>query len=85
MVCKAKGESLYGVLYITLKEHAQVLLNSVDTEVGPIDYVAATRVRDLLWVAVPHNSLKELRPALLARGAGEAGILAAPVLATAVE
>ncbi|MBD8564329.1 ATP-dependent helicase [Oxalobacteraceae sp. CFBP 8763] len=84
-VHKAKGESLDAVLYITLKEHAQALLNGVDTEVGRIGYVAATRARDLLWVAVPHSSLKELRPALLARGLEEAGILPAPVLATALE
>lgn len=78
-VHKAKGESLDAVLYMTLKEHAHALLEGVDTEVGRIGYVAATRARDLLWVAVPHNSLKELRPALLARGLKEVGIAAAPV------
>lgn len=79
-VHKAKGESLDAVLYMTLKEHAQALLKGVDTEVGRIGYVAATRARDLLWVAVPHNSLKELRPALIARGLKEVGIAAAPVI-----
>ncbi|WP_321958293.1 ATP-binding domain-containing protein [Burkholderia cenocepacia] len=49
-VHKAKGESLDAVLYITLKEHAQALLDGVSTEVGRIGYVAATRARDLLWV-----------------------------------
>jgi len=83
-VHKAKGESLDAVLYITLKEHAQALLDGVDTEVGRIGYVAATRARDLLWVAVPHNSLKELRPAFLARGLEEVSISAAPMLLTAV-
>ncbi|MGJ7614121.1 MULTISPECIES: UvrD-helicase domain-containing protein [unclassified Variovorax] len=72
-VHKAKGESLDAVLYITLREHAQALLDGVETEVGRVGYVAATRARDLLWVAVPHSSLKELRPALLARGFKEAG------------
>ncbi|MDB5822428.1 MAG: uvrD/REP helicase N-terminal domain protein [Herminiimonas sp.] len=79
-VHKAKGESLDAVLYMTLKEHAQAMLEGVETEVGRIGYVAATRARDLLWVAVPHNSLKELRPALLARGLKEVGIAAAPVI-----
>jgi superfamily I DNA/RNA helicase len=77
-VHKAKGESLDAVLYITLKEHAQALLDGVTTEVGRIGYVAATRARDLLWVAVPRSSLKELRPALLARGFKEVGVAAAP-------
>ena len=77
-VHKAKGESLDAVLYITLKEHAQALLDGVGTEVGRIGYVAATRTRDLLWLAVPHSSLTELRPALLARGFKEVGIAAAP-------
>ena len=79
-VHKAKGESLDAVLYITLKEHAQALLQGVETEVGRIGYVATTRARDLLWVAVPQNSLKELRPALLARGLKEVGISEGPVI-----
>ncbi len=77
-VHKAKGESLDAVLYMTLKEHAQALLEGVETEVGRIGYVAATRARDLLWVAVPHNSLKELRPVLIARGLKEVTIALAP-------
>lgn len=63
-----KGESLDAVLYITTKDHAVELLAGVDSEVGRIGYVAVTRARDLLWVAVPSNSLAELKPALLARG-----------------
>jgi superfamily I DNA/RNA helicase len=79
-VHKAKGESLDAVLYMTIKEHAQAMLEGVETEVGRIGYVAATRARDLLWVAVPHNSLKELRPALIAKGLKEVGIAAVPVV-----
>jgi superfamily I DNA/RNA helicase len=79
-VHKAKGESLDAVLYMTLKEHAHALLEGVETEVGRIGYVAATRARDLLWVAVPHSSLKELRPALLAKGLKEVGIAAAAAI-----
>ena len=40
----------------------------LNTEVGRIGYVAATRARNLLWVAVPTNALKELRPVLQAKG-----------------
>jgi hypothetical protein len=67
-VHQAKGESLDAVLYMTLKEHAVELLGGVSTEVGRIGYVAATRASDLLWVAVPANALKELRPVLEAKG-----------------
>lgn len=77
-VHKAKGESLDAVLYITLREHAQALLDGVSTEVGRIGYVAATRARDLLWVAVPDSALKELRPTLLARGFKEIGVATTP-------
>jgi ATP-dependent exoDNAse (exonuclease V) beta subunit len=55
------------------KEHAQALLGGVATEFGRIGYVAATRARDLLWVAVPHNFFKELRPQFLAKGFKEVG------------
>ncbi|MET4576739.1 ATP-dependent helicase [Ottowia thiooxydans] len=81
-VHKAKGESMDAVLYITTKEHAQALLNGVSTEVGRIGYVAATRARDLLWVAVPHNSLKDLRPQFLARGFKEVGTAVTPAPAS---
>jgi hypothetical protein len=67
-VHQAKGEGLDAVLYLTLKEHAAELLDGVGTEVGRVGYVAATRARDLLWVAVPLNALKDLRPALKAKG-----------------
>lgn len=77
-VHKAKGESLDAVLYVTLKDHTQAMLDGVDTEVGRIGYVAATRARDLLWLAVPQSALKELRPALLARGFKEIGMANAP-------
>lgn len=75
-VHKVKGESLDAVLYMATKEHAQALLGGVSTEVGRVGYVAATRARDLLWVAVPHNSLKDLRPQFLARGFKEMGTAA---------
>jgi hypothetical protein len=67
------------------KEHAQALLGGVSTEVGRIGYVAATRARDLLWVAVPHNSLKDLRTQFLARGFKEVGAASTPALAPAAK
>lgn len=79
-VHQAKGESLDAVLYMTLREHAQALLVGASSEVGRIGYVAATRARDLLWVAVPHTALNELRPKLLAQGFKEVGIEVAPAL-----
>lgn len=77
-VHKAKGESLDAVLYMTTREHAQALLDGVTTDVGRIGYVAATRARDLLWVAVPQSAVKELRPILLATGFKEVGAAASP-------
>jgi len=67
-VHQAKGESLDAVLYMTLKDHAEELLAGIGTEVGRIGYVASTRARDLLWVAVPSNALKDLRPLFEAKG-----------------
>lgn len=72
-VHQAKGESLDAVLYMTLKDHAEELLAGVDTEVGRIGYVAATRAKDLLWVAVPENALNDLRPLFVAKGFLEVG------------
>ena len=67
-VHQVKGESLDAVLYLAEKRHVSALLAGVDTELGRIGYVAVTRARNLLWLGVPANALKELRPALLARG-----------------
>jgi hypothetical protein len=77
-VHKAKGESLDAVLYMTTREHAKALLDGVTTDVGRIGYVAATRARNLLWVAVPSSALKELRQMLLTKGFKEMGAAVAP-------
>lgn len=71
-VHQAKGESLDAVLYLANREHVKALLAGVDSELGRIGYVAVTRARNLLWLAVPANALDELRPALLACGFQEA-------------
>lgn len=75
-VHQVKGESLDAVLYLTTKDHVSALLAGVDTEVGRIGYVAVTRARNLLWLAVPASALDEFRPALLAHGFQEIGATA---------
>ncbi|MDH2915294.1 MAG: ATP-dependent helicase [Gallionella sp.] len=72
-VHQVKGESLDAVLYIATKEHVSALLAGVGTEVGRIGYVAITRARNLMWLGVPANALKELQPALTANGFKEIG------------
>lgn len=67
-VHQVKGESLDAVMYVATKDHVQALLSGVDSEVGRIGYVAVTRARNLLWLAVPDNVLKTLRPSLIAGG-----------------
>ncbi len=72
-VHKVKGEGLDALLYLAEKEHAAALLAGVDTELGRIGYVAVTRARNLIWLAVPVKALEELRPSFVARGFLEVG------------
>jgi hypothetical protein len=72
-VHQAKGESIDAVLYVATRQHVRAMLDGVQTELGRIGYVAVTRARNLLWLAVPSNSLGDLRPALMAAGFQEAG------------
>lgn len=76
-VHQVKGESLDAVLYLAKKDHVEALIAGVGTEVGRIGYVAVTRARDLVWLAVPANALHQLRPALLAHGFKDFGVAAA--------
>lgn len=78
-VHKVKGESLDALLYIAEKDHVEALLRGVDTELGRIGYVAATRARNLLWLAIPLGALPALRPVLIAKGFIEAGAAVAAV------
>lgn len=72
-VHQVKGESLDAVLYLaTEKKHIEALLAGMDTELGRVGYVAITRARNLLWLAVPANALVKLRPALIEKGFIEA-------------
>lgn len=76
-VHKVKGESLDALLYLAERDHVEALLRGVDTELGRIGYVAATRARNLLWLAIPSAALPALRPVLIAKGFIEAGATAA--------
>jgi len=67
-VHQAKGESLDAVLYMATKKHVTSMLDGVASEDGRIGYVAVTRARNFLWLAIPANSLSELRPKLLEYG-----------------
>ncbi|MDQ7279656.1 ATP-dependent helicase [Stenotrophomonas sp. Sm6012] len=67
-VHQVKGESLDAVLYMATKPHVSALLDGGSTEDGRIGYVAVTRARDLLWLAVPATALKSLRADLQAKG-----------------
>lgn len=72
-VHQAKGESLDAILYIATKEHISALLAGVDSEIGRIGYVAVTRAKNIFWLAVPANALKELQPDLIAYGFKKVG------------
>lgn len=64
----AKGESLDAALYIVTKAHLEAMLAGVGSEDGRIGYVAVTRPRDLLWVAVPQKIFSKYRTKLAAVG-----------------
>lgn len=61
-VHRSKGESLDAVLYFATAEHAKAMLDGPTTELGRIGYVAVTRARDLLWVAIPESCAARLTP-----------------------
>lgn len=67
-VHKVKGESIGAVLYAADKKHVRALLDGTKEELGRIGYVAVTRARDLLVLAIPENAAKELEADLLTAG-----------------
>lgn len=77
-VHQVKGESLDAVLYVATSSNAAALLGGSATEDGRIGYVAATRARDLFWLAVPTTALKKLRPVLNEKGFKDASASLVP-------
>jgi hypothetical protein len=67
-VHKVKGESIGAVLYAADKKHVRALLDGTKEELGRIGYVAATRARDLLVLAIPETAAKALEGDLLKAG-----------------
>jgi hypothetical protein len=72
-VHQVKGESIDGVMYVADKSQVRALLDGTGTEVGRIGYVAVTRARNLLVLAVPATCVSEFEPELLAAGLRRAG------------
>ena len=67
-VHKVKGESIGAVLYAADKKHVRALLDGTQEELGRIGYVAVTRARDLLVLAIPETAAKDLEIDLLKAG-----------------
>jgi superfamily I DNA/RNA helicase len=70
-VHQVKGESIDAVMYVADKKQIRALVDGRTTEVGRIGYVAVTRARNLLLLAVPEVS--EFVPELIERGFRKAG------------
>jgi superfamily I DNA/RNA helicase len=72
-VHQVKGESIDAVMYIADKKQIRALIDGPTTEVGRIGYVAVTRARNLLVLAVPETCVSEFEPELIERGFRKAG------------
>ncbi|MHC2253162.1 superfamily I DNA/RNA helicase [Bradyrhizobium embrapense] len=72
-VHQVKGESIEAVMYVANKEQIRAMIDGTDTEVGRIGYVAATRARNLLVLAVPENCIAEFETELIGCGFKKAG------------
>lgn len=67
-VHSAKGEGIPAVMYLTSKSHLDALVAGTDTEDGRIGFVAATRARDLLVIAIPNSTAPEVITSLKGLG-----------------
>ncbi|QDF36145.1 ATP-dependent helicase [Bradyrhizobium symbiodeficiens] len=72
-VHQVKGQSIEAVMYVANKEQIRAMLNGTDTELGRIGYVAVTRARNLLVLAVPDTCVGEFEPELVSCGFKKAG------------
>jgi len=67
-VHKVKGEGIGAVLYVARKNDLDKMLAGTGTEDGRIGYVAVTRAKDLLIVAIPTNTAPGVISDLEAKG-----------------
>ncbi|MBY4798525.1 UvrD-helicase domain-containing protein [Burkholderia cepacia] len=72
-VHSAKGESIPAVMYLTNKGDLDALVAGTNDEEGRIGFVAVTRGRDLVVVAIPTETHDETIAKLKARGFMESG------------
>ena len=72
-VHSAKGEGIPAVMYLTNKGDLEALVDGTDDEEGRIGFVAVTRARDLLVVAIPTGTSDETITKLMAHGFIESG------------
>jgi hypothetical protein len=67
-VHSAKGEGISAVMYLTDKDDLKALIGGTGGEEGRIGFVAATRARDLLVVAIPKGIPADVVDRLRAHG-----------------
>lgn len=84
-VHSAKGEGIPAVMYLTDKDDLKALVGGTGGEEGRIGFVAATRARDLLVIAIPKGIPAEMVDQLKAHGFTESdpATLAAAVVPAA--
>jgi hypothetical protein len=67
-VHSAKGEGITAVMYLTTKKDLESMLAGTSSEEGRIGFVAVTRARDLLVVAIPKDTTDTTIQALVDNG-----------------
>jgi superfamily I DNA/RNA helicase len=67
-VHSVKGEGISAVMYLAKKQQVDALVEGTKSEEGRIGYVAATRARDLLVVAIPMATKPDVITSLHALG-----------------
>ena len=72
-VHSAKGEGIAAVMYLTAKKHLDALVGGTGHEEGRIGFVAATRARDLLVIAIPKQTGAEVIASMQGFGLAEWG------------
>lgn len=70
-VHSAKGEGISAVMYLTDRDDLKALVNGTADEEGRIGFVAVTRARDLLVVAIPKETPNDVIEKLEAHGFAE--------------